>query len=232
MKKNFIYLIFAAISLLSALACTTIINDPDDIDDNGIFGGSGGGMKIDVMVGTQYVSEKFISKIPPDLDNVNILFGGSIQIASGKCLNGRLVIDLPNTLPNHYLRPLNDFVGGYEYYASYMGYEFNGIFSDKNAQMLYGIQILARKKNGGYVYFDYSPLTSFEFGIHTFIYVDRDVTIKGTQKMNSESVVEFDCSFKKGWNSLYLYENTYGTRITYTTQQSSNLNYGWIWMEY
>ena len=42
MKKKFIYLMFTAVSLLSALACTTIINDPDDIDGNGIHAPIGG----------------------------------------------------------------------------------------------------------------------------------------------------------------------------------------------
>jgi hypothetical protein len=224
MKNKFIYLIFASITLLSAFACITIFNDPDDIDGNGIFGGSGSGsMTIDALVENGNSSIVSVKAMCYGDDYLR-----GYEVATGKYENGRIKITLPATIPTQYLQS--------------MEVEPGTTISDKNAMWnIIGINAYDKDdKNIGGFFYSTLPPVSFPIDYdewngysHAWIvYVDRDVIIKGTTQ-EGDVIVIADGSLKKGWNLLYrtcYIEYKAGTIIeteTDTTKKPSGKNFKW-----
>ena len=213
MKKEIIYLITAAVTLLSAFACITIYEQDESGHGKG-NSSNGGAMRIDAKV----------ENGNPFVDDVRVLYSNHYNdppIAYGKCENGRLLIDLPEIVRDRYLsnKWLDDFK-----------YSFDGIYSDINAGFV-APSIVGYRLNEAIRVFELKSLTS-ELGDALYIFWDRDLTIKGTNNF-FPATVTFDCSFKMGWNLLYrtwsLDQRGNPTNVLYSTQKPSNLTLGWFW---
>jgi hypothetical protein len=226
MKKSLIYLILAAVTLLSAFECTTI-NGPDDNDGNG-NGSNGGAVTINALLENGDIFVDFIWVEPYHGNEKN-------AIAYGKCEKGRLIIELPAIVLEQPFLFLNLWRGTYEE-------RFTGICSDKNTRIATYEWIYGIDKLGIEIEFHLLPITSSGIQskvpiIGRYYYVDRDVTMKGTYKEDDnyyKQEIIFDLSLKKGWNLVY---ETYSWNIvddgwresSLTTQKPSNLTFGWFW---
>jgi hypothetical protein len=88
----------------------------------------------------------------------------------------------------------------------------------------------------------YSPGSEeFENDCAMYLYVDRDVTIMGTDTYYDEEWDEtwieiYDCTLKKGWNVVYnSYSYNYDDDIStdaYTTQKPAGATYQWAFFDY
>jgi len=75
--------------------------------------------------------------------------------------------------------------------------------------------------------FSFYPVDNYNlWSILYYVYLDRDCTIKTPSNYDEYTV---DCSFKKGWNVLYLYESD---NPIYTTTKPSEVNLKWYYYEY
>ena len=106
---------------------------------------------------------------------------------------GSLMLRFPGSFPDEHLgSPL------FAVWPAVKLSTYEGVtLSDMDAKT--GIIYLHASNNASYNY----SIGKFELGsnawIAEFMYADRDFTAKG----NSKYDIEFDCSFKKGWNVMY-----------------------------
>jgi len=140
------------------------------------------------------------------------LEGGTLQgitFASAKYENNGFKLTIPATIPNKFLLTYDDEL-------------WYGIFekmpcSDKNVKFVYAPFLFGLNHNKEYVRQIY--LMDEEQGIMAaYLYADRDFTAKGIVSYDNGGEVEYDCSFKKGWNIMYYTDNLV------TTQKPANAN--------
>ena len=152
-------------------------------------------------------------------------------IASCKFENNGFKLTLPKTLASKYLASWD-----------YEGIDWV-ILSDKKAKVgsidLWALNG-ANEPSGGF-YLEKSGSNEYQDGEATYIYADRDFTMKGKIEGVEEDdeftyswSQEFDCSFQKGWNIIYVTYNmdinTQDVTVFATTQKPSGTN--WIWKLY
>ena len=127
-----------------------------------------------------------------------------------------------NSAPTSFLFPLAD-----EFLANFT-------ISDRNAQSTFGAEGLYLDAFNS----DDDMLGEFFLVGDVYvrwIYVDRDVTIRGTERYECCCGYEefsIDLDLKRGWNIVYMYycwnENTRTRRESFTTQRPTNVNLRWI----
>jgi len=119
--------------------------------------------------------------------------------ASCKYANGGFKLTLPETVSAKYLHVIDEDFD-----------DFEGTISDPQAKMGFvSIEAYDDDKEyiGSFVHGDFDKSIWVQY-----MYFDRDVTING---YDNEFDDEYNCSFKKGWNIMY---------ITYTDS-----DYGWLY---
>jgi len=213
MKKEIHYLILAVVILLSTFACETRL----PFDDNG-----GNGSENSSNGGAVTINAK-IENGDPLVYVVQVEYSYKDNIAYGRTENGRLIIDLPAIVLERYLTQI---VGSPTSL-------WNDIVSDKYAKRTRYRDISGINKDGKTISFRLRPLTS-ELVSGEYWYFDRDCSMKGTAKFDVDET--YDCSFKKGWNLVYLtgMRNQWGeySVVSVSTQKPSNLTFGWFWYLY
>jgi len=146
----------------------------------------------------------------------------SCEAASGQYVNGGFKLNLTKTVSDTYLNDLDDVFP--------LLYYFEGTINDWNAKINVAL-IAAYDKDNRYM----GPIfceESYYSDNHTkYVYVDRDVTIKGYSYGYSDHY-EYDCSFTKGWNMMYIsrFASSYYD-ILYTTKKPSGINYQWYYYD-
>ena len=142
-------------------------------------------------------------------------------LATEKYEKGGFILMLPDTIPDSYL------YGPYWYDADEYGVDwfyFNHIFSEyvSDSEAKCGaINFLAynTKEN---IIGEFYLADDDAHVVAVYIYVDRDCTLK---------VSDYDCTFKKGYNILYLL-NPHSHSTEYTTQKPSGLKLKWKYEKY
>ena len=208
MKKEIHYLILAVVILLSTFACETRL----PFDDNG-----GNGSENSSNGGAVTINAKIENGDPM----VGVVRFGDYwsdvpPIVYGKTENGRLIVNLPEIVSESFL------------FTRYYDRDNEIIAKFARASSIEGKNI-----EGQWVSFALRPLTSsIKFSAESewlaeYWYVDRDVNVCYSSDLT------FDCSFKKGWNLVYIkykkiqYEYVI---VMYSTQKPSNLTFGWFWI--
>ena len=132
-------------------------------------------------------------------------------IATGDFKNGGFKVKLPKTLSDEYLESVEE-----EY--------ISGTASDKNAKItdLYTFEIWGLDAKGNYV--GGFELIDDECFRVTYVYADRKVTLKGKGKDGED----LDCSFKKGWNIIYINGCSNGG---ITTTKPSGVTFKWYYYD-
>jgi len=240
MKKHFTFFYVALIvATLSFVACN---KDSDGGGKPGGGGGGGGDTNGLTITATGVKNSSGAIKTvrayawwETDVDD------GVDIIAEAPYQNNGFSLKLPATLANKYLWEL----GGLEYI-------FN--VSDKNAKMLffdeiYGCDIDNDEIGDFWCTSDWSNGEDYAVHYTSWIYVDRNVTIKGELKdsyyddyelIEYESIQKLDLNLNKGWNVVYdsytgIYDDPlrkYTETYSLTTQKPSGVNYQWYFEEY
>ena len=156
---------------------------------------------------------------------------GNDAIAQTQYINNGFTLKLPSTLAAKYLDLLSEDAP-------------QGVsISDKDAKALFleNIEGYDKDENGiGYFYFEEESDDSEYYNGTSWVFADRDVTIKGEDKEISdyydyEYVIKFDLKLKKGWNIAYVnYTESYNSSTKrdvstylFTSQKPSGVNYSW-----
>ena len=139
--------------------------------------------------------------------------GSDGEIASADFKNGGFKIKLPKTIPAANLYPIGD-------------WEDEGVVvSDKSAKYSGGfwMEIVGYDKNDDQVkWFELRDSRGGDYSCYvTYTYVDRNCTVKG-----NDGFEYFDCTFKKGWNIVYVDESS-GNHCNITTTKPSGITYQW-----
>lgn len=153
-------------------------------------------------------------------------------IAQAPYKNNGFTLELPVTLADKYLTPI------YED-------ELNDVaISDKNVKWFFLEDIWAydgNEKEMGYFFLENQDGEKSYFT--SWIYVDRNVTVKGEEKWieyGEEYIDIYDWNLKKGWNVIYgsstrSYNNSTGRYVdtfSSTSQKPSSVNYSWYFYNY
>jgi hypothetical protein len=144
------------------------------------------------------------------------------EICSGKYENNGFKLTLSGSVSENYL------MSTFSQFSA-------GTVSDPNAK--YGGSIITAYDNKGQQtgYFLYASSDYFNGSAEkpvygtTYCYLDRNVTVKGSY-VNEEFYIEYDCSFKKGWNIAYnKIEYTNGIDLV-TTTKPSGVAFQWLYI--
>jgi len=127
------------------------------------------------------------------------------EIASVKYENGGFKLTLPSTVSDEYLRIAHEVWGE--------------LVSDNNAK--YALVYFTAMNSTGEYLADFRSVSNEDVMdvVEDYIYVDKSFTVKG----ESEWGFEYDCSFKKGWNRVYLYQHKEDKAIMTTTKPSGKI---------
>jgi len=126
-------------------------------------------------------------------------------------------------------------------YIRYFTNDYTDRLYEINAKCAQASSIVGKNIEGQWVGFVLRPLTLSTSAesewLAEYWYVDRDVNVQGTQgDYGYAPDIKFDCSFKKGWNLVYVnyVRGKYGESVVvvYSTQKPSNLTFGWFWYQY
>jgi hypothetical protein len=145
---------------------------------------------------------------------------GRDVIAQAQYQNNGFTLKLPATLSAKYLRLIAEDAP-------------DGVaISDKTAKSTGLHDIMAYdkdKSNIGSLYFEGN-----NEGLHDvmWLYVDKNVTVKGEYRDEDERVIyKYDMNLKKGWNAVYFTE-TKSHNFTITSQKPAGVNYSWYFYSY
>ena len=143
---------------------------------------------------------------------------GAFTVGKAPFQNRGFNITLSTDIPSLFLMPIYDTFGD----------EGNVIVSDGSANITgLGEGLYALDSNGNEIgLLGYFAETNTAFYIATWIYVDRDVTVRGRDGWEN-----FDLNLKRGWNAIFVREgeseddDSWSTTIT--TQRPSNVTFVW-----
>ena len=214
MNRKILNLTTAALVLLAAfVSCKK--------DDGGSDNPSDGASVINATVvnGDNYNDEIAIVKVIIYYHDDDKNFDFMYVIASGKYENGGFKLNLPETVPEKCLLSFN---------KEYIG----GTMSDPETKITTAY-MKAYDSQERYIGDFYCENYNIYSRIN-YIYVDRNVTVKGRDYIYKSSLkytIEYDCSFIKGWNIIYtVWSNA--DKWLYTTKKPSVANYKWYYNPY
>jgi hypothetical protein len=151
-------------------------------------------------------------------------------VASSDYKNGGFTLNLPEIIANQYLKPWIEDEDDKEEIP-------DGIkISDVNAKVCY-LSIVAYRSGievGEFYYEFLSEDETVEIE-SSFIYVDRDFSIKGSYSEEDEGEIfkySYDVSLKKGWNILYFKSTASEKTKTYTYEVTAKVQGGLKWHFY
>lgn len=218
MKKTFL-----SFGLFLALGLTTTVFNSCEKDDD--FDGGTTDVNTSKITATNVINGTTKIKtvkalaywVSDDEDN------GIDTIAQAPYQNNGFTLELPATLGAKYLEPLNEV-------------DLEGFFvSDRNfkSHILYGL--IGYNEEDDKIGHFFLEEENDDSEHYTFwIYVDRDVTIKGEyNEVDDGYIIKYDLSLKKGWNIVYhsqteSYENGRDLySYTISNNKPSGVNYTW-----
>jgi len=225
MKKRFLnFGLFLALGLTTA-----VFNSCDKDDNNDGSTNDGNASKItatNVINGsTQIKTVKALFYWESDDDY------GSDAIAQAPYQNNGFTLELPATVGAKYLETIDED-------------DLEGIsVSDKNSKLFFVNDLRGYNEDDdevGYFYLEEENDDSEHYT--SWIYVDRDVTIKGEyneiyEEYDAEYIGKYDLTLKKGWNIVYdsntdSYKNgRYVYSYTYTSKKPTGVSYTWYFYE-
>jgi hypothetical protein len=123
------------------------------------------------------------------VDEVRLLFYTYLTentYATMEFKNGGFIFDLPNPVPSQYIGLLSE------------GMQTGVKISDASAKSCQALLSAYKsgKRVGSFYYQNYNGDNAA-----AFLYVDRDVTITGTET-GSDYITQYNCNLKKGWNLM------------------------------
>jgi hypothetical protein len=139
------------------------------------------------------------------------------EVASTLYKNNGFEMKLPETVADEYLWDADE----------WFGEDVDKIISDNNARVTY-LWIYAmdndEDKLGEFWQRDESDNY---YALSRYLYVDRSFILKGTTYEEDEGyLVEWNCTFKKGWNIMYYFVND-KSEASITTKNPSGVNLKW-----
>ena len=209
MNRQILSLMTAAMVLMTAFASCSKDNNSKKDDP----GGGGGALQINATVvdGNEYNGKVTTVKAWMGID------GNEYVAASGKYANGGFKLTLPETVPAKYL---DDISGVFDE-------DFEGTISDKKAKIGGFGAIIAYDSQDRDIG-DFSQEDYENDSWVGYMYVDRDVTVKGSLSYYDDYeywTERFDFSFTKGWNIFYGIEK--GNEVIISTKKPAGTNYKW-----
>ena len=106
------------------------------------------------------------------------------------------------------------------------------VVSDPNAKVC-NVEIAAfdnaDEEMGGFYYWGANTRTFVEAN---YLYADRNFTIKGKIMDEDEYLGDYNCSFKKGWNIIYMVAQTAEETVLISTQKPSDITMEWAFEGY
>jgi len=208
MNRLFHFLIMIGIIAMGTIACEKDVSSKKGNDSGGDGDDPGGGGG-----GSSFVIEAkgVIGDDDSDVVSVGaIVEGHDYDYEAGTAKYGKngFKITLTSTVSNKYLTEVDDVID-------------EDVVSDKKAKISYPIWIDAYDEDDECIGEFYCYGDEWEIW---YLYADRSFTAKGN--IYSE---EYDCSFKKGWNILYYYDN--GSVEKFSTKKPSGINFKWYYVD-
>ena len=143
-------------------------------------------------------------------------------VATGSYEKNGFALTLPKEVPDKYLSEVGDEVFEFEEWVT---------ISDPKAKVGVAWFNAYNKNDKEIGYFYYLGISTKYYVDAMYIYSDRNFTVKGKfeEKNYSEEV---DCSFKKGWNIVYMIEGTFEEKYMFTTKNKTDVKMEWVFDDY
>jgi len=231
MKKQLYLLVTALIVSAAFVAC-----DKENGGNNG-NGNNSGNNNGNNDINTLVINATNVICLNPEYeDDSNVAtvkaFARGFEVVSSPYQNKGFTLNLSKTVPEQYLQYILIHFWDYYYYdiPAHFVSDRNSkcgildISAFDNSDKVNGLFTLRERKQVEDEYYEY-----FRDYIRAYyIYADRDFTIKGFDNPN-----QYDCSFKKGWNIVYLlWHNDYSHYPDImTTTKPANSNLKWYYSE-
>ena len=200
---------FTVTTALFAAMFTSCNKDDDDLATSAFDG------KIVAVVENGSAYNSLISKVVAYVETEDLYE----EIAFGSYSNGGFILTLPSTPNSKFLMPIEDRLGGK--------------ISDRNAMICYISPHRFEAYNSNnelvdYLLYGFTILneTYSTFRSSFFVYVDRDVTVTGSEN-DGDYPFNFTISLKMGWNTLYNLENGYSTKADSRVKWYFDDDIGW-----
>ncbi|GHT22929.1 hypothetical protein FACS189430_05440 [Bacteroidia bacterium] len=202
---------FGIAALTAAVfVCTPACNKDDD--DNGgspvssinatVENGASYNSKVDSVKAFAYVGDTW----------------ARTEIAKGSYADGKFKIDLPETVPAAYLETFDE-----------EGFPEGITVSNKQAKRLNISSFIAYKGGNKVGEFDYG--NADETAEVFYMFVDADVTIKGSYTDDDGDTEKYDVTLKKGWNEIYVTSTKSKDGKTFSFSNSKPSGLKWIFEE-
>lgn len=206
MKKSFLKFGF----ILTLVCSITIFSSCEK--KKGPTGGGGSSTDASLITATNIINGT------NDIKTVKARFDDDIIIAQTSYQNNGFSLQLPITLNDIYL-------------YSFSEWDSEISISDRTAKYLALSNLYAYDIDDdrmGSFYYEYEK--SNEWGAILWMYVDKNVTISGSEIGSYESV-SYNLNLQKGWNIVYYAETDtedYAV-LTYTSQKPSGVTFQWYY---
>ena len=208
-----------AVFVISAALTSCDKNKEDDTDIGG--GGNGGGSGNSFTIKADNIRNS-ISSIATAYAYVGGEEDGKV-LASTKYQNDSFSLTLPNSVDNKYLISVADWMDD--------GFD-EGWISNNNAKMAI-VYLFAWDNDkewiGEFWHDAVNDNDTKSVGVY-YLYIDREVTLKGEKETENGHIFSIDCSFTKGWNTMYDVETTMNNgkwHYEKTTQKPTGV--AWYW---
>ncbi len=239
MTKKVLNLKWLTLATVLFVAFSFASCEKDDEDENSDGGGSVSSITASNVVNS--VSEISVVKAEIYWEDNNYV-GQEDVIAETLYKNSSFTLDLPASVPAKYLEPFWD---------EEDEEEMDGItVSDKTVNALFEVELGAYDKDDEKIgEFHYQSASDdeeeYEYCGAMWVYVDKDVTVKGQSKdvdeyYNEEYITNYNLTLKKGWNIFYFTEtysyNESTEKEKYTStisnQKPSGVTLKWYFEDY
>ena len=141
------------------------------------------------------------------------------EIASAPYKNSGFKLKVPATVANKHLWTMGEWFDG----------DLFNIISDKNAKVTF-LWLEAKDRDDDYIgEFYLEDERNNYYAAVTYMYVDRNFTIKGTTHYGNDAT-KWNCTLKKGWNIIYYVEDSKGGESISTTKPSG-VNLKWYFYD-
>lgn len=227
MKSNFLKSrLFLALGFTTAVFYSCDKDDENEVNDGSVLNITATNV---INSSTRITTVKVLAYYDSDSGY------GNDAIAQAPYKNNGFTLELPATVPAKYL----------ELVFEDEDEDIPGInISDKNAKILVMEDIAGFDEDENEIGYFYLEEENDDSEYYTsWIYADRDLTIKGESKEiddDYEDIEKYDLKLKKGWNVMYAsytesYNNSKDKEVytfSYTSQKPSGVNYSWYFYGY
>jgi hypothetical protein len=145
------------------------------------------------------------------------------SLVTGGYEKGKFKLNLPKSVDEEYLSPMSifDMLGG---------------FTVSNPDAMHAMVAVQALDEDGEFLGAFAPMDMNKQSLAFYVYCDASCSVKGSieeeaQGMNVE--LSYNCSFKKGWNFMYISvkESNTEASVSCTTSKLSGANYKWTFVD-